>query len=394
MISRPLEGITVLDFTQYLAGPLCTRFLSDLGAEVIKVERPVSGDETRVDRPSVCGTSGQYMVYNRGKKSIALNLKDLEHRNIVYGIAKKADVVVENFKPGIVKKLCIDYDTIKELNPEVVYCSISGFGQTGPHYERGALDIVIQAESGFMSTTGEKGGEPMKAGPSIADVTAGITGAMGVLSAIIFKMKTGKGQYLDVSMLDSMVSTVMSSPIARYGVNHVLPKPLGNRHPASAPFQEFKTQDGSLIVACQTDKLFESLMIGLDRLDIYEDPRYKVAKDRYNHMEELSDDLGTVFAQWTTADVASMMRKRGLPYGIINNVDDVLHNEQILARDILIKVDDTTAGDFTMPGFPVKMSSVEFPDSLHSPSVGEHSVEVVKKYLDVDEQTAISMLGI
>ena len=304
---RPLEGIRILDLTQFVAGPLCTLTLCDLGAEVIKIERPGFGDDTRNETPARNGTSAKFISCNRGKKSIELNLKDPRQKEIFIHLVKKSDVVVENYKPGTMKKFGLDYEVLKEIKPDIIYAAISGFGQTGPYSSRGALDIAIQAMSGFMSITGEKGGKPVKAGTSIADVVAGLYGVIGVLAALQNRANTGEGQFVDVAMLDSMAASVMVNEIARYNTNGIVPVPQGNRHAASAPFQEFATKDGSIMVCCPTNAQFKTLMEALGHPEIYEDPRFKEQQERYQNKDELEEAMQPVFSELTTAEVAKVM---------------------------------------------------------------------------------------
>ena len=392
MSVRPLSGIRIVDLTHYLAGPFCTCLLGDLGAEIIKIEHG-NGDATRNDRPSVNGTSGQYMSTNRGKKSVALNLKDEAHRKVFFDLVKTADVVTENYKPGTAKKLGVDYESLKAIKPDLIYVSISGYGQTGPYSKRAALDIAIQATSGFMSTTGLKDGAPTKAGASVGDVTSGVMGVVGVLSALMYKNKTGKGQYVDVAMLDCMVGTAMSCAVGRYAVNGEIPRPLGNRHPSSAPFQEFATKDGSIVICCPTDVQFKSLMEGLGRMDVYEDPRFTCSTERYGNALLLGDVLSPIIAEWTKKDLCDMLAGRGLAFGEINNVADLLENEQLDARGLFVDVEDSAAGHFKMTGFPLKMSECEFPREYHSPSMGEHTREVLQSVLGMSDAECDAICG-
>ena len=383
---RPLEGIRILDLTQFVAGPMCTLTLCDLGAEVIKIERPGFGDDTRNETPARNGTSAKFISCNRGKKSIELNLKDPRQKEIFIGLVKKSDVVVENYKPGTMKKFGLDYEALREIKPDIIYAAISGFGQTGPYSSRGALDIAVQAMSGFMSITGEKNGKPVKAGTSVADVVAGLYGAIGVLAALQHKAHTGEGQFVDVAMLDAMAASVMVNEIARYNTNGIVPVPQGNRHVVSAPFQEFATKDGSIMVCCPTNAQFKTLMEALGHTEIYEDPRFKNQQERYQNKDELEKVMQPVFAELTTAEVAAVMAKNGLPFGEINQVSDVAKNEQLIARDMFIDVEDSKAGSYRTVGFPLKMQSMPYQPVFRSPVLGEDTHDVLSQLLDMSDE--------
>lgn len=382
---KPLEGIRILDLTQFLSGPFCTLTLLDLGAEVIKIERPGTGDNTRTDTPTRGTTSAMYISCNRGKKSIALNLKDEKQKDIFRALVKTADVVVENFKPGTMKRMGLDYEALRQIKPDIIYLAISGYGQTGPYSARGALDIAIQAMSGFMSVTGERGGKPTKSGTSLADVVAGLYGVIGVQAALLHRAATGEGQFVDVAMLDAMVGSIMQNSIARYNLNGIVPHPQGNRHPASSPFQEFATKDGSIMVCCPTNVQFKSLMEGLGHMEIYENPMFTDTEERYANKDALEKELQPIFAAMTTREVADMMSARALAFGEINGVDAVADNEQLRARDMYIDVEDSKEGLFHTVGFPIKMDCVPLDKKFHAPCLGENTHDVVCGMLGMSE---------
>lgn len=384
---KPLEGIRVLDLTQFVSGPMCTLTLVDLGAEVIKVERLGVGDDTRNETPTCGRTSAKFISCNRGKKSIELNLKDPRHREIFMRLLEKTDVVVENYKPGTMEKFGLSYEEMKKVKPDLIYAEISGFGQTGPYSSRGALDIAVQAMSGFMSVTGEKNGKPVKAGTSVADIVTGLYGVIGILSALRYRDLTGEGQEVDVAMLDSMVASVMLNEIARYNMNGIVPVPQGNRHASSAPFQEFATKDGSIMVCCPTNKQFETLMRALGHPEVYEDPMFKEQKERYSHKDELEQAMQPIFSALTTKEAVALMAKAALPFGEINKVSDVADNEQLKARNMYIDVeDDTEQSVFHTIGFPLKMASVPYQASFRSPGLGEDTEDVLKDLLGMTDE--------
>lgn len=384
---KPLEGIRVLDLTQFVSGPLSTLTLADLGAEVIKVERLGVGDDTRNETPTCGKTSAKFISCNRGKKSIELNLKDTRHREIFLRLLERTDIVVENYKPGTMAKFGLSYEEMKKVKPDLIYAAISGFGQTGPYASRGALDIAVQAMSGFMSVTGEKNGKPVKAGTSIADTVTGLYAVIGILSALRYRDLTGEGQSVDVSMLDSMAASVMLNEIARYNMNGIVPVPQGNRHAISAPFQEFETKDGSIMVCCPTNKQFSTLMQVLGHPEVYEDPMFHEQKDRYAHKDELERVMQPIFSELTTKEAATLMARECLPFGEINKVSDVADNEQLRARNMYIDVaDETEHSVFHTIGFPLKMSSVPYQSSFRSPGLGEDTENVLKDMLGMTDE--------
>lgn len=393
MQGKPLEGIRVLDVTQFLSGPFCTMTLANLGAEVIKVERPGIGDATRTDIPTRSGTSAMYVSCNQGKKSMILDLKNPAHKEIFLQLVEKSDVVAENFKPGTMEKLGLHYEKLRERKKDIIYLAISGYGQTGPYKYRGALDIAIQAMSGFMSITGEKNGKPSKSGASLADVVSGLYGVIGVLAAVINRSNTGEGQYLDVAMMDVMAASIMQNSIARYCLNDVVPKPQGNRHPASAPFQEFDTEDGSIVICCPTNAQFKSLMEGLGHAKVYEDELFHDTEMRYAHKDELAEVLTPIIAAWKTERLAKMMEERGLSFGEINSIDAVVNNEQLKARNMIVHVEEKNAGQFRTTGFPIKMDCLPDETDRRVPALGEDTEQILEKLLDIEKKTVDELLA-
>ena len=255
-MSGPLEGLVVIDMTRVLAGPFCTMMLADMGAEVIKVERPSTGDDSRAFGPFVKGESAYFMSVNRGKKSVTVDLKAPEGKALLLDLVRKADVLVENFKPGVMKKLGLDYATLREVNPRLVYAASTGFGQSGPYSARPAYDLVIQAMGGVMSITGPDADHPTKVGSSVSDIFAGVFTCIGILAALNHRHRTGQGQMVDVAMLDCMVA-ILENAVARYAASGQSPAPIGNRHPSIAPFSTLKASDGMLAIACGNDALFQ-----------------------------------------------------------------------------------------------------------------------------------------
>ncbi|MDF2568659.1 MAG: carnitine dehydratase [Sporomusa sp.] len=379
MSEKALKGITVLDFTQQLSGPFASKILGDLGAEIIKIEKP-EGDDTRTSPPFLNGEGTYFMSINRGKKSIILDLKNPEHKQIALELAAKVDVVMENGRPGVMKKLGLDYEEIKKINPKVIYASISGFGQDGPYRNRGGLDIIIQAMSGLMSVTGEKGGRPVKMGPSISDMISGCYAAIGVLAAINYKQVSGEGQYVDVSMLDSTLA-LMDNFLTRYTVTGNIPKPAGNRHTATAPFQPFETLDGEIIVCVINNKLWESFCKALGKEELIKDERFIATAQRVANVDELGEIITSVTKTKTTDEWERIFDEAAVPYGTVNTMDRVVKDPQVTARNMIVEMQHPVAGTFKTMGTPLKMSKTPIDPTTCSPTLGQHTREVLKDIL-------------
>lgn len=387
---KPLEGLLVLDMTQFLSGPFCTMILSDLGAEVIKFERPPVGDTSRYSPPGKKGASTYFVSINRGKKSVLLNLNTPEQKAAFIEMVKKADILVENFKPGTMEKFGVGYDTLKEINPRLIYTAISGYGQTGPWKEKGALDLVIQAMSGFMSITGALGGEPTKAGMSISDIFAGLFAAVGTLAALRRVQATGEGDYVDVAMLDSTFAA-LENTIARYCLTGVVPKPLGNRHSSAAPFQPFDTRDGKVFVCSVSDENWQSFAKGIQRPDLAADERFATMLLRQNNIELLASLVQDELKKWTAQDLMAAMDQAGIVSGQINTIDEVVEHPQIKARNMLMSISYPGADPMTTVASPIKMRSVPEVTESYCPGLGQDTIEVMAKYGGVAKGTAQEM---
>ena len=298
-MAGPLDGIKVLDLTRVLAGPYATMILSDLGADVIKIEQPETGDESRNFGPFKNGFSLYFMSVNRGKRSVTLNLKTERGKTIFKQLVQQNDIIVENFRPGTMKKLCLDYDTLSAENPQLIYASCSGFGQTGPYAEKRAYDMIIQGMGGIISITGEPDGTPVRVGTSISDITAALFTTIGILSALHHRNATGKGQYVDVAMLDSLVA-VLENAIVRYTATGDNPQPLGSRHPVITPFEAFKSADGHIIIAIGNDVLWSKFCEFVERKDMITDPRFCTNDKRTDNHDELHPILSDIMCQRTT----------------------------------------------------------------------------------------------
>lgn len=381
----PLEGITVLDFSRVLAGPFCTMILGDLGATVIKVERPGTGDDSRQFGPYINSESAYFMSVNRNKYSITLDLKSSKGVDIVKELVKKVDIVVENFKPGTMKKFGIEYETLSSINPALIFASASGFGQTGPYSAKPAYDSVIQAMGGLMSITGAEDGEPTRVGSSISDITAGLFTVIGILSALHFRGKTGKGQLVDVAMLDTQVA-ILENAIARFAVTGVSPKPIGNRHPSIVPFEPFDTKEQKLVVAIGNDKLWEKFCELIDLSDLAYDNRFRTNPLRNKNYDLLRPHIAVAMMRKTAKEWQAIFDKNGIPCGPINTVEDIIHDEHILSREMIVKLNHPVAGETIVPGVPIKLSKSPGDIKRPAPRLGEHNQVIYKKMFGLDDE--------
>ncbi|MGN0734505.1 MAG: CaiB/BaiF CoA transferase family protein [Anaerovoracaceae bacterium] len=379
---RPLEGLVVVDFTRVYSGPYCTMMLADLGAEVIKVERKGLGDDSHqyLPLPDPTKESGYFMYYNRNKMSIELDLKDPEATEIVYRICENADIVVENFAPGVADRLHIGYEDIKKRNPKIIYGSISGFGQTGPYRSKAAYDIIAQAMGGYMAVTGFKGGIPLKLGTSIADAGAGIQMAYALLAAVYYREKNGIGQYVDVSMQDTVFST-MENFIMMKTYGGITPTRNGNSNLGAAPFNTFRTKDDRYVcIAVANDAMFERCMDAIGKSDIVHDSRFCSNKYR----KENEPILNAIMEEWTETktveEVCEVMDAAKVPVGPILDIDQLLEDPQLIEREMIVEMNHTTEGKVKMPGCPLKFSETKVDVYNSSPLLGEHTCHILRKY--------------
>jgi len=380
----PLQGIKVLDLTRVLAGPYCTMMLGDLGAEVIKVETPTIGDDSRHFGPYQHGESAYFMSLNRNKQSITLNLKTDEGKKILKEFVKKVDIIVENYRPGTMEKLGLGYDVLKEINPKIIYAAASGFGHTGPYSLRPAYDGVVQAMGGIMSITGEKDGEPTRVGPSIGDIGAGLFTAIGTLAALNHRNVTGVGQKVDVAMLDCQVA-MLENAIARYVVTGEVPRPAGNRHTSIVPFEPFETSNGKIVVAVGNDQIWKRYcqVTGLDAL--IEDPKFAKNPDRNKNYDELRPLIAEKMMGKTTEEWMKILDDNGVPNGPINYIDAVLEDEQVKAREMIVEVEHPIAGKLKMPGVAIKLSETPGAVVAPAPVLGQHTSEILQRFFGYSE---------
>ena len=356
----PLTGITVIDLTRVLAGPYCTMILADLGARVIKVEQPGTGDDSRAFGPFLKGKSAYFLSLNRGKESIALDLKDADDKIIFESLLERADVVVENFRPGTMEKLGYGFDTLHEKFPKLIYAAASGFGHTGPYSKRAAYDMVVQAMGGLMSVTGTPGADPVRVGTSIGDITAGLFTAIGVNSALYHRAVTGEAIKIDVAMLDCQVA-ILENAIARYAATGEVAGPLGARHPSITPFSAFKALDGHLVIAAGNDTLFLKLCETLGVPKLAGDARFKSNALRTENWQALFAELGKVLEKKTIAEWLTALDAAGVPCGPINTVDKVLADPHVRSRNMVVTATDPEIGPLIMAGNPIKLSGFADP---------------------------------
>lgn len=384
-MARALEGLKVLDLTRVLAGPYATMILGDMGADIIKIEAVKTGDDSRAFGPYVNGESAYFMSINRNKRSITMNLKNPEAVKTFKEMVKKADVVVENYRPGTMEKFGLGYDVLKELNPRLIYASASGFGQTGPYSKRAAYDAVVQAMGGIMSITGQEGGAPTRVGTSVGDITAGLFCAIGILGALCSRDKTGVGQMVDVAMLDCQVA-ILENAIARYAVSGVSPKPQGNRHPSIVPFETFETSDGNIMVSAGNDKLWASFCRVIGREDMIDDPRFETNPKRFENYKELRPMIEAETKKKPVAEWQKLLDDAGVPESPINNIEMVIKNPQVQARDMIVEVDHPVAGPIKMPGIPIKLSGTPSEIRSAAPVLGADTDEILKELLNMSDE--------
>ena len=373
----PLAGMVVLDLSQILAGPVCGMMLADMGADVIKVEKPDGGDDNRRAGPPFIGGQGAgFMAANRNKRSLALNLRDESGRQVFERLLERADVLVENFRPGVMERLGIGYERLSKLKPSLIYCSISGHGGTGPYKDRGGFDLIAQGMSGLMSITGVPDGPPVKVGVPITDISAGILAANGVLCAYIHAQRTGQGQLVDTSLLEAGIAyTIWES--SGYFADGEIPGPLGSAHRVSAPYQAMRTSDGYINIGAPTQRTWEQLCRAIGQEELIEDQRFKEPGDRKAKEGELADLLEETFSQQSTAYWLETLEKAGMVAGPINNIAQVYDDPQVIAREMKVDLEDPDLGTLHNIGIPVKLSATPGRIRRRAPMLGEHSWEIL-----------------
>ena len=385
---KPLDGIKVLDLTRVLAGPYCTMLLADMGADVVKVERPGAGDDTRAfGPPFVNGESAYFMSINRNKRSLTMNLKEDKARQILRQLLETVDVVVENFRPGTMESFGFGYETVHDFNPALVFCSISGYGHTGPDADLPGYDLIIQGEGGAASLTGDTEGPPYKVGNSQADIVAGMMAFQGILLALLTRNRSGTGQKIDISMLDCQVA-MLTYQAGIYFATGESPTRLGNQHPTITPYETYRCKDGFINLACGNDNMWRTFCRVIGQAEWTEDPRFRTNADRVGHRRQLAALLEPVILQKTTQEWIDQLRQNGLPCGPIQTVGQVCEDPQVLARDMIVSLDHPTAGSIRVTGVPIKLSDT--PGEVHSapPTLGQHTTEVLGDWLQINATEA------
>lgn len=375
---RALDGVTVLDATQILAGPFCTMHLSDMGANIIKVEKPGGGDDTRrIGPPFINGESAAFLQLNRNKRSIVLDLRAEKGKEAFKRLAEKSDILIENGRPGSMDRLGLGYSDISAINPAIVYCSISGFGLTGPYATRPGFDLIAQGMSGQMAINGERGGAPLKVGVPIADLNAGMFALHAIEAAYIYRLRTGKGQHVESSLLEAGLTYTVWETAFYFATGEVPPR-IGSTHRLIAPYQSFETKDGHMNVGAANQNNWVRLMRAIGREDLLEDPRFESNPSRLENVEALREQLDDTFRSKTTDEWLPILEEAGTPAGPILELDQVWANEQVLARDMDVITEHPIAGPVHNIGIAVKMHGTPGRIESAAPTLGQHTDEILE----------------
>jgi len=377
-MTAALENIKVVDLTRTLAGPFCTMMLGDMGADVVKIEEPQHGDETRSWTPFWNSESTQFVSFNRNKRSLAINLKEPEAIEILLALATDADVMVESFRAGALDRMGLGYQAVKQINPDIVYCSISGYGRTGPMADKPGYDLIIQAYSGLMNLTGEPDGPPLRVGFSLVDLFTGMMAYGSVMTALYHRDKTGEGQWLEAALLDGQVAAMSYHGTGYLGTG-VEPHRLGSGHPSLVPYQSFPAADGYFILGCANDGLWERMCQAIDRPDLPKDPRFMTNTERVAHRSECIQLLSDIFQTETVSHWVSKIEQAGVPCGPINRVSDVVNDPQVLSRNMVVEIPHPNIPDLKVPYSPLKLA--ETPPSVRRPPplLGQHNEEILSE---------------
>lgn len=378
---KPLDGIRVVDLSRILAGPYCSMLLGDMGAEILKIENPDHGDDTRGwGPPFIDGESAYFLSINRNKKSLTLNLKAAEGKDILTRLIGVSDVLLENFRPGTLTRLGFGYEQVRAMNPRLVYASISGFGQTGPLAGRPGYDLIAQGEGGVMSITGFPDGPPTKVGTAIADLSAGIFAAQGILLALYARERTGRGQLVDVSMLDGQVA-LLTYQAGIYFATGQSPPRMGNQHPTIVPYETYRSKDGHINLAIGNTNLWRTFCQAIGREELSADPRFSTESARVENRDALKPILDAIVAERTTRQWLDLMEKTGVPAGSVNSVAEICEHPQIKAREMVIEVPHPTLGSVKVNGVPIKLSETPGAVETAPPLLGQHTEEILTSLL-------------
>ena len=387
----PLEGVKVLDLTHALAGPFCSTMLADYGAEVIKLEAFGAGDIARSWGTLLPGGETAYFAsLHRNKKGIEINLKHARGKEIFFDLVERCDIVIENFRVGTLKKLGLDYEKARARNPGIIYCSISGFGQSGPYKDRAALDLILQAESGMISVTGEPGGRGVRCGVSIADLTAGLNAAFGIMAALRVKEKTGRGQQVDVSMMEGQMS-LLNTIIGNYLADGKLPAQMGTAYTALTPYQTFHTKTKDFALAVGSEKLWKTFCPAIGHPELTDDPRYAKNPARTKNRGTLIPTLQEIFLTRTFDEWEKVLLGSGIPFGALNNIAQLVEHPQVKARGSMVDIDHPKIGKTRVVGPVAKLSETPATIRSLSPSLGEHTAEVLHDFLGLTTEAIAAL---
>ena len=391
----PLDGFRVLDLTRFLSGPYTTMVLAELGADVVKVERIPEGDDSRRLSPKVNGESYPFGMPNRSKRSLALDLKNETGRDLFLRLAAESDLVIENFRPGVVGRLGIDYESVRAVRPDIIYCSISGFGQTGPYRDRPGFDIMAQGVGGFLRMTGQPDGKPTKVGIAINDIAAGATAIYSVMAAQLVRERTGEGEYIDISLVDAGLAWTLWEAGAFFGSGEV-PAPSGTRHRRSTPYQAYATSDGFITIGANTERLWQRLAADvIDRPEWMTDPRFATLPDRMAHIDELEQEIEAITRTRTTAEWLEILDTSGVPGGPVLTYDETLEDPHVLARDMVVDLDHPVIGPMRTVGTGARFSGIDYKVRGPAPWLGQHTTEVLAESgLTDDEITGLFEEGV
>jgi crotonobetainyl-CoA:carnitine CoA-transferase CaiB-like acyl-CoA transferase len=382
----PLDGFRVLDLSRFMSGPYTTMVLAELGADVVKVERFPEGDDSRRLSPKVNGESYPFGMPNRSKRSLALDLKSPAGRDLFLRLAAESDLVIENFRPGVVRRLGIDYESVRKVRADILYCSISGFGQTGPYRDRPGFDIMAQGVGGFLRMTGQPDGKPTKVGIAINDIAAGATAIYSIMAAQMLRQRTGEGQYIDISLVDAGLAWTLWEAGAFFGSGE-LPAPSGTRHRRSTPYQAYRTADGYVTIGANNDRLWQRFCNDVvQRPDWLNDPRFLTLPDRMAHIDELEAEIEQITTTRTTSEWVEICDKAGLPGGPVLTYDETLADPHVLARDMVVDLDHPIIGPMRTVGTGARFSGLDYKVRGPAPWLGQHTAEVLaERGLSEDE---------